>query len=233
MDTNKNSNWFDKWGFKTITLILIPLVGSITTIIITNNQNNNANDIAYKQNKLFLLQMFKDKLTGGRVTREMSLKTIEVLDDTNLTNKLREISDIATIKMLRDSIWNPESSVKENAIIEYARLYNNKKYRSLILDALMPDYYHLEDYDPLISITKFFYYLTIVSDGKWYGTKKDSAQFATIETSEWYNKPLSPYNRVNNIHKYYEYCKKGFVLDTTLDYKGTDCLNLIRVNYGN
>ena len=97
----------------------------------------------------------------------------------------------------------------------------------------MPDYYHLEDYDPLISITKFFYYLTIVSDGKWYGTKKDSAQFATIETSEWYNKPLSPYNRVNNIHKYYEYCKKGFVLDTTLDYKGTDCLNLIRVNYGN
>src|SRR3989339_1067250 len=196
MDTNKNSNWFDKWGFKTITLILIPLVGSITTIIITNNQNNNANDIAYKQNKLFLLQMFKDKLTGGRVTREMTLKTIEILDDTNLTNKLREISDIATIKMLRDSIWNPESSVKENAIIEYARLYNNKKYRSLILDALMPDYYHLEDYDPLISITKFFYYLTIVSDSKWYGTKKDSAQFATIETSEWYNKPLSPYNRV-------------------------------------
>lgn len=228
MGTDNKKNWFEKWGLNTITLILIP----IATVIILYNQNQNEIAIKDKQNKLFALQMFKDKLTGDRVTREMTLKTIELLDDTNLTNKLREISDVTTIKMLRDSIWSPESSTKENAIIEYAKLYRNKKYRSLILDALMPDYYHLEDWDPLISITKFFYYLDIFSDGKWYGTEKDSAQFATIETSEWYNKPLSPYNSVNNIRKYYKYCKKGFVLDTTLDYKGTDCINLIRVNYG-
>lgn len=228
MDNDNKKNWFDKWGFKTFTLILIP----IATFIIIYNQNENESAIKDKQNKLFALQIFKDKLTGDRVTREMTLKTIEILDDSNLTNRLREISDIAVIKILRDSIWDKKASVKENAIIEYARLYKNKKYRSLILDALMPDYYHLEDYDPLISITKFFYYLYIVSDGKWYGTKKDWEQFATIETSEWYNKPLSPYGRVNKISKYFEYCKKGFVLDTTLNYKGTGYINLIRHNYG-
>jgi len=234
MGNDNKKNWLEKW-VSPIAIILIP----IATAIILYNQNQSEIAIKDKQNKLFALQSFKDKLTGDRVTREATLKTIELLDDTNLTNKLREISDVTTIKMLKDSIWSLSSGTKENAIIEYAQLYKNKKYRSLILDALIPDYYHLRSWDVLISITKFFYYLNIVSDGKWYGTEKDWQQFAKIETSKWYKEPYAPfdpslpYRRPNNIPVYFQDCRKNFVLDTTLNYKGTGYINLIRFNYGN
>ena len=46
--------------------------------VILYNQNQNEITIKDKQNRLYALQMFKDKLTGDRVTREMILKTVEL-----------------------------------------------------------------------------------------------------------------------------------------------------------
>ena len=207
-------------------LLVILLTGGVIGIAQMCSTQNTATN----QQKLYALQTFKDNLTGNRLSREMTLRILDNLEDKCLSKKLRVISDEITIESLRDSIWNDSASVRENAIIEYAQLYNKKEYRSQILDALIPRYYHLEHWAPTISIAKFFYYLTIYSNGTWWGTKKDLARFATIKQSKYYKYPeLIP---GNNLKKYLEYCFEGFK-DTIIDYRETHLRNLIWNNYEN
>ena len=216
-------------------LIILLFTGVLISGIIGIAQICSSNNIAKSQQRLFALQTFSNRLTGDRLTREMTLRVIDNLNDKDLSDSLREISNRITIEMLKDSIWNDSSSVRENAIIEYAQLYNHKEYQSEILDALMPRYYHLENWNPLISIAKFFYYLEIYSDSTWYGTKKDSLRFATIKKSKYYQHPeLAPVAvGHNNLRRYINICLQNFKLDTTLNYRGTHLGNLIWNNYEN
>ncbi|MCG6915362.1 hypothetical protein LJE86_15755 [bacterium BMS3Abin03] len=156
------------------------------------------------QQKLFALQIFSDRLMEGRIRREANLKLIKTLDDTILTRSLTDISNRAVLDILRDSIWDTTSATtRENAIIEFAKLYNNKEYRMETIDAVIPRGYHLKKFEPLISIAKFFYYLEVYSDSLLYGTKLDSARFASIQKSVFHKtKP--------HLRYYLDICLKNF-----------------------
>ena len=167
--------------------IFIALTGLTSSWIISCSQIESAEKIAVSQQKLFALQIFSDRLMEGRIRREANLKLIKTLDDTILKRSLTDISNRAVLDILRDSIWDTTSATtRENAIIEFAKLYNNKEYRMETIDAVIPRGYHLKKFEPLISIAKFFYYLEVYSDSLWYGTKLDSARFASIQKSVFY-----------------------------------------------
>ena len=146
-------------------------------------------------------------MTGFR--RKATIDVIRLLSEDNLSandlaDSLEAISDRATIEKLKFDIWSDSVRVREDAIQEYAHLYN--RYPLEVLDALMPRGYHLQNGKVVITIAKFFYYLKVYSDGKWKGTKSDSVRFAKIKDTEFYKDTIN----YIHLHKFMGYCLTNF-----------------------
>ena len=206
---DKEISRYEKWDLKIkwIQIIILLLTGTIIVLLVNHFQNENARFIAKNQQELFAMQVFTDKLTGDRISRMKTILIIKQLSDTILAKKLIEISEQATLELLRYDIWNDDPRVREDAIQEYAKLYC--EYPLEVLDALMPRRYHLQSGKVVISIAKFFYYLAIYdtcTGGKWKGTKSDSAQFAKIKTSEFYKDTIN----YKNLRKFMDICLANF-----------------------
>lgn len=186
---------YDIWNIslKIVQICVLIATGIVIVFIINRNQQ-----------KLLALQIFNDKLMGDRIKREAMIKVIKQLGNTELEDSLIEISNHATLEMLRYDIWNDDPRVREDAIKEYAKLY--KKYQLDVLDALMPRGYHLQYGNPIISIAKFFYYLEIYSDSLWYGTKLDLKRFMTIKKSKFYNDTIN----YPHLQRFMDICLKNF-----------------------
>ena len=203
---DKEISRYEKWDLKIkwIQIIILLLTGTIIVLLVNHFQNENARFIAKNQQELFAMQVFTDKLTGDRISRMKTILIIKQLSDTILAKKLIEISEQATLELLRYDIWNDDPRVREDAIQEYAILY--KKYPLDVLDAVMPRGYHLRDSNVVSSIAKFFYYLEIYSDSLWHGTKLDSIRFATIKKSTFYNDTIN----YPHLQRFMDICLKNF-----------------------
>lgn len=130
------------------------------------------------------------------IERDLTLNLIENIGDKELANTLKDISNKATIALYKDSIWGVTVNSRENAIKEYARLYKN--YPNEIMSALkdnMDQEEFINYWAPVISISKFFYYLEkydSLTHGIWFGTKKDYTKIAGIRKSKYYLHPVEP-----------------------------------------
>lgn len=195
--------WVKDWK-DILQLFVIPITGLIVTLVISDSQKNSAEKIAKNDQRLFAMQIFNDKLMGDRIRREATIKVIKQLGDKELADSLIAISDSVTIEMLKRDIWNDNVDIREDAIQEYAKLY--EKYPLEVLDALMPRGYHLQSGKVVITIAKFFYYLDIYTDGKWKGTKSDLARFAKIKKSMFYNDTIN----YPHLHQFMDTCLTNF-----------------------
>jgi hypothetical protein len=176
------SSWRD-W----LTPAVIIATGGIVALIIDCSQRESAEKIASDQQKLLALQIFGDRLMGNRIERDLTLKLMHVIADTNLIDSLTDISNRAAIELNADSIWGVTVNGREDAIQEYAKLYH--KYPKEVISILrkkIPDTNHLNEWPPVISISKFFTYLGDNGDSLWLGTKDDSVAFATLKKSKYY-----------------------------------------------
>jgi hypothetical protein len=148
----KNRLKFKDWFIP----LLLVIAGGLSSWIISCAQMNNTRIIAENDQKIKIIEIFSNKLTGDRYDREIAVGLIKTLSDTQLTNKLLRISDLITIDKLQDSIWSKNEKSRIDAIIEYAKLY--KKYPRLVVDALLPRFdTHLANIEPMISIAQIFW----------------------------------------------------------------------------